>query len=197
MEKEKKREIHITNNFNAPIGQHIDHVDNISLHMDARGGIQIVNNPQRQEAEVKPPEIHNQFESGSNCQVFNAPISGCVFAMPGSNVTQEAGKPTEEKEMKDDAPMPDVLASEEAQELLECLADADILTKDWKPVGLSATEKGELAMQLALKLDISNVWQVFGSLWGMKPKTLRAAFNRGRDQKKNAIFQDRLKNIMG
>lgn len=24
----------------------------------------------------------------TNCQVFNGPISGCVFAMPGSNVTQ-------------------------------------------------------------------------------------------------------------
>ena len=122
MEKEKKSEIYITNNFNAPIGQHIDHVDNINLHMDARGGIhvagdfvvnknveyevnnvenggigiQIVNNPQRQEMEVKPPEIHNHFESGSNCQVFNGPVSGCVFPMPGSNVTQMAGK-TEER----------------------------------------------------------------------------------------------------
>ena len=59
MEKEKKREIHITNNFNAPIGQHIDHVDNISLHMDARGGIQIVNNPQRQEAEAEVQIFRN------------------------------------------------------------------------------------------------------------------------------------------
>ena len=29
MEKDKKSEIHITNNFNAPIGQHIDHVGSI------------------------------------------------------------------------------------------------------------------------------------------------------------------------
>ena len=102
MEKEKKSEIYITNNFNAPIGQHIDHVDNINLHMDARGGIhvagdfvvnknveyevnnvenggigiQIVNNPQRQEMEVKPPEIHNHFESGSSAQVFNDKVTG-------------------------------------------------------------------------------------------------------------------------
>ncbi len=33
--------------------------------------------------------VTNNFEAGSNCQVFNAPISGCVFAMPGSNVTQQ------------------------------------------------------------------------------------------------------------
>lgn len=39
MDKEKKSEIHITNNFNAPIGQHIDHVDVINFRMDGEGGI--------------------------------------------------------------------------------------------------------------------------------------------------------------
>ncbi len=33
--------------------------------------------------------VVNHFEAGSNCQVFNGPVSGCVFAMPGSNVTQQ------------------------------------------------------------------------------------------------------------
>ena len=37
MEKEKKSEIHITNNFNAPIGQHIHHVDTINFRMDGDG----------------------------------------------------------------------------------------------------------------------------------------------------------------
>ena len=32
--------------------------------------------------------IVNNFEPGCNCQVYNAPISGCVFAMPGANITQ-------------------------------------------------------------------------------------------------------------
>ena len=31
--------------------------------------------------------VVNHFEAGSNCQVFNGRISGCVFAMPGSAVT--------------------------------------------------------------------------------------------------------------
>ena len=34
--------------------------------------------------------VTNNFEAGSNCQVFNGPVSGCVFAMPGSNVTQQS-----------------------------------------------------------------------------------------------------------
>ena len=38
--------------------------------------------------------VINNFEAGSNCQVFNAPISGCIFAMPGSNVTQQQAPTT-------------------------------------------------------------------------------------------------------
>ena len=38
--------------------------------------------------EEKKSGIINHFEEGANCQVFNGPISGCVFAMPGSNITQ-------------------------------------------------------------------------------------------------------------
>ncbi|MBR1521430.1 MAG: hypothetical protein IJ635_09360 [Bacteroidaceae bacterium] len=37
MDKDRKCEIHITNNFNAPIGQHIDHVDTIQFRMDGEG----------------------------------------------------------------------------------------------------------------------------------------------------------------
>ena len=40
MDKDKKSEIHITNNFNAPIGQHIDHVDTINFSMDGEGNFQ-------------------------------------------------------------------------------------------------------------------------------------------------------------
>ena len=34
--------------------------------------------------------VVNHFAAGSNCQVFNGGITGCVFAMPGSTVTQQA-----------------------------------------------------------------------------------------------------------
>ena len=35
--KQTMSDINITNNFNAPIGQHIDHVDTINLQMDGDG----------------------------------------------------------------------------------------------------------------------------------------------------------------
>ena len=43
MEKDSKSEIHITNNFNAPIGQHIDHVDTINFSMDKEGSFHFEN----------------------------------------------------------------------------------------------------------------------------------------------------------
>jgi len=42
--------------------------------------------------EQKNKGVVNHFEAGSNCQVFNGPVSGCVFAMPGANVTQHTGE---------------------------------------------------------------------------------------------------------
>ena len=46
--------------------------------------------------------IVNHFEPGSNPQVFNGPISGCVFAMPGANVTQQTGRQPESLSEKDE-----------------------------------------------------------------------------------------------
>ena len=48
------------------------------------------------EEEKKKSDITNHFEAGANCQVFNGPISGCVFAMPGSNITQNPVQPSME-----------------------------------------------------------------------------------------------------
>lgn len=61
---------------------------------------------------------------------------------------------------------------------------------------LSNAEKGVLASLLARRLDIPNLWQVFGSLWGMKPETLRTACNKGMDQRRTAEFMERVKGVM-
>ena len=38
----------------------------------------------------KLKNVENHFEAGSNCQVFNGPVCGCVFAMPGATVHHSA-----------------------------------------------------------------------------------------------------------
>lgn len=56
--------------------------------------------------------VVNHFEAGSNCQVFNGNISGCVFAMPGSSVTQQGVAPTavqrDGRAAAEQRPQPDV-----------------------------------------------------------------------------------------
>ena len=41
-----------------------------------------------EEDKQKGGVVHNHFEAGSNCQVFNREVRDCVFAMPGSTVNQ-------------------------------------------------------------------------------------------------------------
>ena len=54
------------------------------------------------EEEKKPNHIVNHFEKDSNCQIFNGSISGCVFAMPGSQVKQQsAASPSVADETKE------------------------------------------------------------------------------------------------
>ena len=55
----------------------------------------------------------------------------------------------------------------------------------------------ELNKAVSNRLNINEVWQVFGELWNEKPETLRSYLNKALDQKKSLKFQDRLKNILG
>ena len=54
----------------------------------------ILKRSKEMEEEKKKSDITNHFEAGANCQVFNGPISGCVFAMPGANITQNPVQPS-------------------------------------------------------------------------------------------------------
>lgn len=91
--------------------------------------------------------------------------------------------------------LPEVLMTEKAKEMLTKLVDADLLTDQWEPRNLSGAERALVARALSDRLGIIDVWQVFGQLWGLKPETLRASFNKALEQKKSLGFQDRLKEI--
>ena len=74
--------------------------------------------------------------------------------------------------------------------------DAGLLNEDWQPLDLSGTERALVAKAVSEHLNINEVWQVFGQLWGEKPETLRSYLNKALDQKKSLKFQDLLKNII-
>lgn len=93
--------------------------------------------------------------------------------------------------------VPERLKTEEAEELMEDLVDAGILTDDWQPNALSGTERALVAKAVCDRLEVNEVWQLFGQLWSEKPETLRAYFNKAMEQKKSLKYQDKLKNILG
>lgn len=72
MEKENKSEIHITNNFNAPIGQHIDHVDTINFSMDGDGTFHFgtVENMKKETTKQKELNMEELARAIENCQVY-------------------------------------------------------------------------------------------------------------------------------
>ncbi|WP_455640396.1 hypothetical protein [Parabacteroides sp.] len=88
------------------------------------------------------------------------------------------------------------LSTPSASALMNKLVRAGILDEAFQPVGLSGSEKGVLANLLAVRLDITNLWQVFGALWNMKPDTLRSAYNKGMNQNKTINFQDKINSII-
>lgn len=134
-------------------------------------------------------------------------VIGDVIEAGGvKNVTNNYyGEPTDESEGEgksedlqvSDDELPEVLRSEQAEELLEKLVDFGLLDDDWQPKALSQTERALVAKELSRRLHIDDLWQVFGRLWRSNPETLRAAFNKALDQKKSIRFQEKVKNILG
>lgn len=68
MDKDRKSEIHITNNFNAPIGQHIDHVDTINFRMDGEGNFHfgMVENVKKEKPQEEEKDEEDTKEASSD-----------------------------------------------------------------------------------------------------------------------------------
>ena len=83
---------------------------------------------------------------------------------------------------QDEEAVPELLRTPEATTLMETLVEAGILTVHWQPMELSGSERGLVAKAVSDRLDIKEVWQVFGQLWEEKPESLRMYFNRALEQ---------------
>ena len=102
----------------------------------------------------------------------------------------------ESEESTEPGTIPAKLKTDDARELMQDLVDAGILDENWQPVGLSCSERALVAKAVRDRLDLKEVWQLFGQLWSEKPETLRSYLNRALEQKKSLDFQERLKNIL-
>ena len=150
----------------------------------------------------------NHFEAGSNCQVFNGSVTGCVFAMPGSTVTQQAGASESRSsnsseggcdvptlvtsvEVKSAAiPIPEVLLK---SELWQRLIDAGLVDSDGQPT-VSRPEAALVAEMLSVRLGIAHKWKLFEGLWHRK--NMRGDYNTALEQRKSLRFQEKLKNVL-
>ena len=125
-------------------------------------------------------EVANVEEGGIGIQINNG------NSAKASSTPEVAGGVVSER-----------LKTEEAEELMDKLVDAGMLTEEWQANGLSCSERALLAKNVCDKLKINDVWQVFGMLWNERPETLRSYFNKALDQKKSLKYQDKLKNVLG
>ena len=88
--------------------------------------------------------------------------------------------------------MSDNLKGEEGQEVLKNLQEHGLLDENFYPLNLSSSESAVLAYQISITLDIKEMWKVFSDLWDISPNALRAAYNRGMEQKKTIKFLDEI-----
>ena len=100
---------------------------------------------------------------------------------------------TTEDDMKE---IPDILQTEDAKSVLGNFIYNRLLTEELQPIDLSKPEQAILARVISERLEIKDVWQVFGKLWQVRPETLRNYYNKALDQRKSLDFQDKLKNIL-
>ena len=99
------------------------------------------------------------------------------------------------KKKNDDDPaarMSDELKGEKGMAVLKNLQKHGLLDENFCPLEMSNSESAVLAYQIAITLDIKDVWKVFSTLWEVSPNALRAAYNRGMDQKKTRKFLEKL-----
>ena len=135
--------------------------------------------------------VVNNFETGSNCQVFNGNISGCVFAMPGAMVTQQAAPPQpNDSGPQEECVIPEVLAE---SELWQKVKEAGLVDADGQPT-VPRAEAALLANMLGQRLGITNKGKGFERLWHRN--NMRGDYNSALEQRKSLEIQERLKNIL-
>lgn len=126
-------------------------------------------------------------------------VNGDVIEAGGvKNVTNNYyGKPEEEVRedltLESETQVPECLKTEEAEELMEELVGAGLLSEEWQP-RVSRSEAALVANMLAEKLDIRNKWKVFEALWHRN--NMRGDYNTALEQRKSLEFQEKLKKIL-
>ena len=103
---------------------------------------------------------------------------------------------TVESHILSETKIPSELTTEEACQIKDKMIEAGMMDEEWQLQSSSYSQAALIAKAIADQLNISDVWQVFGQLWGKKPEVLRTSFYRALDLRKSLVFQDKLKKIL-
>lgn len=141
------------------------------------------------------PVVNNIYGFQFNgCQITNPTFQTVMPSSTGAEKTEADGE--QEAALLADDPLPEPLRTAEAQALLERMCSAGILDGRWQPIGLSITQKGVLASELADRLGIKHQWKTFGGLWHMNSETLRTGCGKSMDQRRISEFRERIRKVM-
>lgn len=99
------------------------------------------------------------------------------------------------KDVKDTT-LPDELNTTDGLAIMQRLVDSKLVDMDYQPIGMTWSEKGILVDELSNRLNISDKWQVFGTLWHLKPQSLRTAYNKAMDMKKTSVLFDKIRKVI-
>ena len=117
-------------------------------------------------------------------EIFDSPVDKPIGTGQSSDIIDKSTLPEEFK-------------TPEAEQLMQKLVNAGLLSPKWLPVNLSIAERGYLAADISSRLNIKYKWKVMGELWNENPGTLRKGKNNAIEQKKTGAFIEKLKDILG
>ena len=136
------------------------------------------------------------LELKSMVQNLESRLRGDIIEQGGIKTVNNYYYPPKGADKPVTAPVPQCMQTDQAQSLMQSLADAGLLDDGWQPIDLSGSERALLARSVSDRLQINDCWQVFGLLWQSNPSTLRSAYNKAMEQKKTYHFLEKLQKIL-
>lgn len=135
---------------------------------------------------------NNNYNTQNTMEVKgNLIVNGNYIESQTINVSGDLLMGQSEHENSDDCEPAEVLASAEAERLWQQARQRGWVDDDCRPL-VTNNEAALLVDRMAQRLGIRDKWKTFGAFWGMKPDTLRSAFNKAMEQRKSLDFQDLL-----
>lgn len=128
-------------------------------------------------------------------------LSNCQVNLGGQNamncgVAEKNSSLSETADMSNGIVLPEALNRAECLAALQKLVDHHLMDADYQPIGMTWSERGILVEELSSRFALEDKWQLFGTLWHVKPQALRSAYNKAMDMKKTSLVFDRFRMVL-